>query len=134
MKNMAKIKYFVDTSELINALLERTPFAKRFLFDQEKPKITNDYVIDELRRVLKVKFNISPNDIYYFEEIIHANLEVNPTPPMNRFKKLKLRDKSDRPIVQGAIDHGCILVIDDYHTYHDAKKYIETKTSEEIYQ
>jgi len=131
---MAITKYFVDTSELINALFERTQFAKRFLLDREKHKITNDYVIDEFRRVLQVKFSIPPNDIYYFEEIINDNLEVYPTAPSNRFRKLKLRDKSDRPIVQGAIDHGCILVIDDYHTYHDAKKYVETLTTEEIYK
>ena len=131
---MAKIRYFVDTSEILNGLLERSKWAKRFLYDQKKEKITNDYAIDEMRRILERKFQLSSSDIYNLEEIVLENLTVHPTPPANRFKKLQLKDKSDRPIVQGAIDHKCILVIDDYHTYEDAKKYIETKTTEELYK
>jgi hypothetical protein len=45
-----------------------------------------------------------------------------------------LRDESDKPVVQSAIDHKCVLVIDDFHTYYDAKIYTETLRCREIYR
>ena len=132
---MGMTNYFIDTNELIRAITESDPFSVRLFKDTTKKKIINDYVLKETRRVLSEDFLYSHYDIDLAMEKISAKFRVVSNPPKNRFKKLnKIRDKSDRPIVQSAIDHECILITRDRRTYQDAKIYLETKTAKEIYE
>ena len=57
-----------------------------------------------------------------------------PTPNKKEFVKIAISDKSDKPVVCSAMKEGCVLVIDDEETYIDAKRYVETKHSDEITQ
>lgn len=56
---------------------------------------------------------------------VRRRVAVHRTPPADRFKKLEIWDRSDRPIVYAARSLGCILVMDDESTYRDALKYVE---------
>ena len=97
----------------------RFTFSERLFFDRYKEKLTNEYVIREVRKILKSRFGYSEFQINGAIDSIRLRCEVCLNPPPNRFKKLEIRDKSDKPIVQGAIDNKCTLVTGDYNTYHD---------------
>jgi len=127
-------KYFLDTNVFVRAIVRTDTFSERLFFDRYKEKLTNEYVIREVRKILKTRFGYSEFQINGAIDSIRLRCEVCSNPPPNRFKKIEISDKSDKPIVQGAIDNKCTLVTGDYNTYHDAKKYIKTKTAEEIYK
>ena len=131
---MVMIKYFLDTTDLLKAFNGSDKYAVRLMDDSSKKKYTNEYAIKEYRRILKYNFQYPDDDIERAVEYIFNRCTILPSPPSNRFKKLKIQDKSDKPIVQGAIDSKCILVTSDNRTYRDSKAYVESVTAEEIYR
>ena len=127
-------KYFLDTIVIVRAITRSHPKSVKLFLDTSKEKVTNEYVIMETRKVLKDKFWYSEFQVNGVVNSIRNRCFVVPTPPPNRFKKLKIRDKADKPVVQSAIDEKCVLVTDDARTYRDAKKYILTCSAVEIYK
>jgi predicted nucleic acid-binding protein len=126
------MRLFLDTSVLISALRGRTMEAHRLLISSNHELLTNEYAIKECRRVLEAYFGLSMQDIDEAVMIIRRRCIVNKTPSPEKYVHIKIRDRSDIPIVYGALIANCILVTDDEVTYRDAKKYLESLRSEEV--
>lgn len=118
---------------LVRAILEVDRYSKKLLYNRSKKKYVNDYIIKEVRRVLSEYYEYSVFEIEKAIEVIKEHCRILPTSPKAMFKKLDIRDKSDKPVVQSAIVQNCVLVIYNTETYVDAKKYVITKTPEEVY-
>jgi len=121
------IKAFLDTSVLLGKVLKRSKSAERVFLDTTIEKYTNEYALKEMYRVLKNQFGFSEIHIGYAIDFIRQTCIILPLPRKEEFKKIGLRDKSDRPIVCSARKYGLILFIDDERTYQDAKKYVEVR-------
>lgn len=116
---------FLDTSVIIAAILETSRLASLLVFSSRWDLHTIEYVIKETRRVLHERYLFMEPQIAQALARVGTKVIVHRTPPAVRFKKLAIRDRSDRPIVYAAMSLGCILVIDDEQTYRDALKYVE---------
>jgi len=123
----------LDTSAIVDGIV-RGGYAKRLLRDFTKEKLTIEYVIKEVRRVLRERFGFSQEEINEQISALKAALRVLPTPSVARFRKFNLSDKSDRPIVCSAADENCILVTTEKRLYREARKYVWTVAPEEIYK
>lgn len=132
MQRSSEIKLFLDTTVLISAITKRNIASFNLLLKYRGKLYTNEYVIKECIRVLKKEFGYSSELVNSALDHIRARCEVLPTPNKKEFRKIKIRDKADAPVVCSAMKKGCILVIDDEQTYEDAKEYIETKHSDEV--
>ena len=124
---MAKIKVFLDTSVLIGKVLKISESAEKVFNDPYIEKYTNEYALKELYHVLKNSFNFSEKNIGYAIDYIRESCIVLPAPKKEEFKKIRLQDKSDRPIVFSAYTNNLVLFIDDERTYQDAKNYVEVR-------
>jgi predicted nucleic acid-binding protein len=124
---MAKIKAFLDTSVLIGKVLKISKNAEKVFNDSYIEKYTNECALKELYHVLKNSFNFSEENIGYAIDYIRETCIILPAPKKEEFKKIKLQDKSDRPIVYSAHSNNLILFIDDEKTYQDAKNYVEVR-------
>jgi predicted nucleic acid-binding protein len=119
-------RVFLDTSVIIAAVTGTSAEAFELVFTSSSEAHTNEYVLKEVYHVLK--------DLGFKEELIARVLDsikekliIHKDPPVNAFKKLNMRDKSDRPIVCSAMILGCTLIIADEVTYQDAKKYVKVR-------
>lgn len=128
------IKYFIDTNVLIRAIAKTHKPSERLYNDRSKDKYVNEYLIKEIRRILRSNFGYSDFLVQRAIDDICIKCTIYPDPPPNRFRKLHVRDPSDRLIIQGAIDHDCVLVTGDHHVNEDAKTYVRTMTAEEVYK
>lgn len=124
---MARIKAFLDTSVLIGKVLKVSVSAEKVFNDPYIEKYTNEYALKELYHVLKSSFKFSEKNIGYAVDYIRENCVVLPAPKKEEFKKIKLQDRSDRPIVYSAYSHNLILFIDDEKTYQDANNYVKVR-------
>ena len=131
-KNTKTTEFFLDTTIIISAITGRNLKCVEILENKNFNLYTNEYAIKEVRRILSDIFKITPNEINENIEYIESKCVILPKPTKNDFKNIKISDKSDKPIVASAIKLNIPLIIDDYITYHDAKKYVITLKSEEI--
>jgi predicted nucleic acid-binding protein len=83
--------------------------------------------LKELYHVLKDEIKFSDLEISYALDYLRSKCIILPTPSKNEMKKIKLRDKSDRPFVCSALKYNLELYIDDFKTFKDAEKYIKAK-------
>ncbi len=126
------MRLFLDTSVLISASRGRKEASVRLFFRGEFELITNEYAIKEFRRIMLTNFGLSQEVVEEAILIIRKRCLVLPSPSPEKYGKIAIRDKSDIPIVLGALNASCILVIDDEITLQDAKKYIRTLRSDEV--
>ncbi len=131
MPRSSEAKLFLDTTVIVSAVTKRNVASYNLLLNYEGELYISEYVIKECVRVLK-ELGYSDELVGRALDYIRARCEVLPTPNKKEFVKIAISDKSDKPIVCSAIKKGCVLVIDDEETYIDAKKYVETKHSDEI--
>lgn len=132
MRRSSETKLFLDTTVVISAITKRNIASFDLLLKYMGKLYTNEYVIKECIRVLKKEFRYSSELINRSLDYVRVRCEVLPTPNEKEFKKIDIRDKADMPVVCSAMKKGCILVIDDEETYEDAKRYVETKHSDEV--
>ncbi|HLD75574.1 MAG TPA: PIN domain-containing protein [Candidatus Norongarragalinales archaeon] len=115
-------RLFLDTSFLVHLLTEKHAEA-RTLYDSGETKLTNEYVVKELRRVL-LKRRYFESDISDFISEIRKRCRVLATPSKDRYGRITLRNKSDVPIVLGAKDVDAVLLTFHHVLAQDAKKYV----------
>jgi predicted nucleic acid-binding protein len=132
MRRSSETRLFLDTTVIVSAVTKRNIASYNLLLNYKGKIYTNEYVIKECIRVLKKEFGYSSELVNKALDYVRFRCEVLPTPNKREFKKIGIRDKADQPVVCSAMKKGCILVIDDEETYEDAKKYIETRHSDEI--
>jgi predicted nucleic acid-binding protein len=116
---------FLDTSIIVAAILIPGGPARRLVFSSGWDLHTIGYVLKETRHVLRKKYHVPESRLADTFQRVRNRVIVHRTLPAIRFKKLDIRDKSDKPIVYAARSLGCILVIDDECTYRDALAYVE---------
>lgn len=132
MQKSTGSKLFLDTTVILSAVTKRNITSYRILLNYRGQLYTNEYVIKECRRVLKKEFGFSDELINKALDYVRIRCVVLPPPNKKEFKKIAIRDKADKPVVCSAMKKGCILVIDDKATYEDARRYVETKHSDEV--
>ena len=88
----------------------------KLVFNSTKTKITNEYVIKEYRRTL-LNQGFSGEDIENSLSLLRKKMTILPTPAKDKFQKIDLTDKSDKPIVYSAKTYPCTLVTNDRRTY-----------------
>jgi predicted nucleic acid-binding protein len=124
---MTKKKVFLDTSILIGRVTKRSKETIKVFKDPELELYTNELALKELYHVLKDEFKFSDLEISYAIDYLRAKCIILSTPPKNEMKKIKLRDKSDRPFVCSALKYNLELYIDDFKTFQDAEKYVKVR-------
>ncbi len=125
-------KAFLDTTVIISAVTGRALSSLWILEERDIERYTNEYVIKEVRRVLK-KFQYNPEQINKVVEHVREKCLVLSTPSKEEIKKILIQDKSDRPIVYSAKKAGCILITDDGGLRRSGKKYVKTQGCERFY-
>ncbi len=132
MQRSSERKLFLDTTVIVSAVTKRDIASYNLLLKYKGGLYTSEYVIKECIRVLKKEFGYSDELTNRAIDYVRFRCKIVPTPNKNEFKKISINDKADKPVVCSAMKERCILVIDDYETYEDAKKYVETRRSDEI--
>lgn len=127
------MRLFLDTTVLLSALTGRKRAARKLL-DGSHQLFTSEYAVKEVRRVLAGHFGLPQHSIELAVDEIRSRARVLPTPGINEFQKIILSDKSDAPLVCGAMKANCVFVTDDSKTLAEARKYVKTAESEEIMQ
>lgn len=121
------IRAFLDTSILVGKILNLSDRSNIVFEDSETIKYTNEYVLKELYHVLRKKYGYSEMQLHYILEYFREICIVLPAPSKEEFTTIKIRDKSDRPIVYSAYKNDLVLYIDDEWTYKDAQKYVKVR-------
>lgn len=130
---MAAVKVVLDTSVLVKAITRGKCPALWILENKALKIYTNKYAIKEVRRTLRDEFSFTPSEINAAVDHIERRCTVLPAPEKEEFLNIKIRDKSDRPIVHTARKLNAVLLIDDEVTHKDAKRYVETNNSAEFF-
>ena len=130
LKNTRSERLFLDTNILTVACLYPQTVEERLVFHTDLNKMTNEYAIKEFRRIM-LDHGFSNYDIENCLFQIKQKVTVVPTPNSQKFKQVKISDKSDKPLVYSAMDSDCVFITNDRKTYIEAKSYVETKTPEE---
>jgi predicted nucleic acid-binding protein len=125
-------KFFLDSTVIISALTARDPDSVLILIEQKHTLFTNEYVIKETRRILDSEFGFNQDEINRSIDFIRDNCIVLQMPRKKDFIRIKIEDKSDRPIVYSAMKNQCILVTEDRQLIQNAKKYVKTLTPREL--
>lgn len=111
---MQKNKVFLDSSILITAVLspQGGSFYMLTQLNKEYEFQINEYVLEEITRVLATKFNNQPDlktNLYLLLGVAAIRVLPNPTP--KQIKNLnKVLNKEDAPILASALEHGSFLV------------------------
>lgn len=87
----------------------------------------NEFIIKETRRTLKV-LQISQEKTNYAVEYVVECCTVRGNVPKKEFSRFKIRDRSDIPILAGAVQESAILVTEDNVLIKDAMEYIGSVT------
>ena len=125
-------RLFLDSTVIISAITARNPAAVYLLMDDDFERYTNEYVIKETRRILQKAFDFSIRDVNDSIDLVRRQCIVLPLPNKEEYKKLEIKDASDKPIVLSAIKKRCILVTEDYILLENAKKYVKAKRPENL--
>jgi predicted nucleic acid-binding protein len=120
-------RVFLDTSVIIAAVIGTSAEAFRLVFTSSCESHSNEYALKEVYHVLRKGFGFKEEFIAQVLDSIREKIIVHKDPPVKAFKKLKLRDKADRPIVYSAMNFNCTLIIADEVTYQDAKRYVKVR-------
>lgn len=105
MTNSTTPTVFIDTSVLFSALLSSTGASAeilRFARDGKIKLLVSEYVIDETRRVLKLK---APHLLPIFEQILTKIVTVLPDPKKKEVENAEkmISDLDDAPILASAM-------------------------------
>jgi predicted nucleic acid-binding protein len=133
-RHSGMIKLFLDTNILLSTLIPDRKvhiMCLSILLQNNIVLITNEYVIQETRKILEEIYLFDSEDIHRFMEFLRCKMEIVKTPSKEEFKTINSKDKSDRPIIFSAKKYDCVLITDDSPTKKDAKKYITTLGSKE---
>ncbi|MFQ5405856.1 MAG: PIN domain-containing protein [Candidatus Micrarchaeia archaeon] len=115
------MRLFLDTNVLTSATSGNKQAAKLFLKPKEE-LFTNEYVLKELRRVLLEKYGATQKLANTTIDEIRRKCTVLPSPSKQACKKIKIEDRSDTPIVAGALQASAALVTLDRKLLKQAKK------------
>ena len=118
-------RLFLDSTVIISAITARDPASVMILIEQRYPLFTNEYVIKETRRILDSEFGFTPDEINRSIDLVRDSCVVLKMPHKRDFKRIKIEDKSDRPIVYSAMKNQCILVTQDRLLIKNAEKYVK---------
>ncbi len=129
---MAMTRLFLDSTIIISAVTSRNPNASLLFIEEGNELYTNEYVVKEVRRILANAFDFPAEMVNKTIDFIEAKCIVLPMPNKNEFKKIEIKDKSDKPIVCSAMKKKCVLVTEDGLLYVEAKKYVITARPEEV--
>ena len=124
---MTRTGVFLDTSVLVGRVLKRSQDAIDIFNDPDLMLYTNAHALKETYHVLKDDYGFSENEIGYAIEYIRERCIILPTPAKEEFKRLKLRDRSDAPLVCSAMKYDLVMIVDDMKTYKDAGKYCRVR-------
>ena len=103
------MKVFVDTNVLVAAVATRGLCADVFravLASHEL--VVSRQVLDEVRRVLRLKMHVSPGPVADFVRLLRQEAEV--APPA-RLPGIELKDRDDLPILRAAIAAGAEVFV-----------------------
>ena len=120
-------RVFLDTSVILSWIKKSSKEADRIINDPDITRFINGYVLKEVYWVLNHQQGFSEQQIRDAVEDISNLCTILPTPSKEEFMKIRIRDKSDRPMVCSALKYNLVLLIDDEKTYRDAKKYVKVK-------
>lgn len=121
MKNITakRNKVFIDSSILIAATLSHAG-GSFYILTELKDKFAfkiNDYVFEEVLRILDAKFGSKPEfKTELFLIIGLANIEILKIPSLAQVKKAeKFINRNDAPILAGAMENcSCLLTLDNH--------------------
>ena len=122
----------MDTSVMVSYITNRNTQVDPLMMYDKHDLFINEYVVKEIRRVLKHEFQFSDFQIELTLERILRKIFVLPTPSKNEARKVKITDKSDRPIVCSAMKHECVLVTEDRLLQKEAGRYVRTMLPKDI--
>ena len=115
---MEENRVFLDASVIIAALL--SPGGGSFYvissLKNEYAFVINEYVFEEVNRVLETKFHYSDLKNYFLMLLGSSGVSILSNPPRQSLNRLKgILSEEDRPILLGAVDAGCsfLLTLDD---------------------
>ncbi|MFO8050517.1 MAG: hypothetical protein R6V01_02315 [Thermoplasmatota archaeon] len=120
---MAKV--FLDTSVILDKVLNFSKDASNVFENEELELHTNEYVLKEIYHVLKKKFDFTENQIGHVIDLVRETCRIHPMPSKEELRSIKLSGRADRPMVLTARKYGLILYIDDERTYREASEYVE---------
>ncbi len=124
--------YFLDSSVIISSIIGRNDAVDELWHFPNNEYLVNEYVVKEVRRILKQKFHYSYFRIELALERIGREVTILPTPPMNVYRKIRITDKSDRPIVYSAVQYNCVLVTEDPLLLKEGQKYVRTMLPKDV--
>jgi hypothetical protein len=131
----APSSYFFDTTILVWALQDEAGPAHKAVFSKDPlaHRFTSWTAIKELRRVFRdhPEYGVPVHDVESFVQELLLHLNVVPRAEPAALLGIKIRDKSDRPLVAEARRIGAVLVTADHHLAEDAKAYILTHLLEQ---
>ncbi len=122
---MGMAKVFLDTSVILDKVLNFSKDASNVFENEELELHTNEYVLKEIYHVLKKKFDFTENQIGHVIDLVRETCRIHPMPSKEELRSIKLSGRADRPMVLTARKYGLILYIDDERTYREASEYVE---------
>lgn len=128
---MNKKVVFVDTSVFISALLSHTG-GSAYILNILHDKISfciNEYVFEELNRIIQNKFSHLSLDSKLFLLLGIAEVKVLRNPTLHSISSIgKLISKEDAPVLAGALESSDYLVTLDNEFFHtDIVSYCKEK-------
>ena len=126
------MRLFLDTSVLVSIISERTEEAQSLWKSHSGELVVNEYVMKELRRILQTRLGNNDYVVNLTVERVERRCTVVPDPSNNEFRKIRITDKSDRPIVCSALQHECVLVTEDRLLLKEAPRYVRAMRPEDV--
>ncbi|GEM_PF-3065760 len=114
--------YFFDTGFFYYLFSTRHPEC-RALYSSPERKYTNEYALKELRRIF-VERGFVQADVEDFLSDVRKKCVVLAFPNRNRLASIRISDRSDVPIVLGAMDAKAVLVTLDRKLARECKPYV----------
>lgn len=103
------MRVFLDTNIIISPTMGRglARDVLRLVMEKHEP-VTGEVVLNELRRVLAEKFDVSREDIDYLLESF-ARWHIEPQP--ETLPLLRIRDRTDLPVLASALACGADVLL-----------------------
>ncbi|UCE72841.1 MAG: hypothetical protein JSV56_07335 [Methanomassiliicoccales archaeon] len=125
-------RLFLDSTVIISAITARDSDSVLIFVEGRYSLFTNEYVIKETRRILDSEFGFTQDEINRSIDFVRNSCVVLKMPHKRDLKRIKIEDKSDRPIVYSAMKNKCILVTHDRLLIKSAEKYVKTLIPNEL--
>jgi len=126
------MRLFLDSSTVISIIVERNEKARSIWALVDADLFIDDYVVKEIRRILRTGFGRSDYEIEIALEMIDRRCTILPDPSRNLCGKIRITDKSDRPIVCSAMQHDCVLVTEDRLLQKEAGRYVRSMLPKDV--